>query len=292
MAVFIMLVAGAFLILRPDRADETPKSEPIPAPPAPALPATKPPLSRAELIEAVARAADAYATGQPAPSANAELAGRRFSLVIPFGCEGPGETGDEAFWTYDEARGTLRASVRPENWTDDETIRAMAGPLNFEAAEGFWISRPWIRTGGCPVLPAASATTEAPPAAPDEEGSTTTGDSEKEAAPEEETAPEQDAALRRQLALVEFFAPGSRRAARRGGRPYTLTAKIAPQEIDLARGMRLLVEGRVASLPNGQPVICSGDALKGPPLCLISVSLNRVAITDQSGQKLLSEWND
>lgn len=292
MAVFIVLVAGAFLILRPDQSGDAPKSEPVPAPQAPALPAPKPPLGRAELIEAAARAADAYATGQPAPATNAELAGRRFVLAISFGCEGPGETGEDAFWTYDEERGTLRASVRPENWTEDETIREMAGSLNFEAAEGFWISRPWIRTGGCPVTPPAPAASADAAATSGGDASVATKASEEAAAPDEETTPEEDAIRRRRLALVEFFAPGSRRAARRGGRPYTLTAKAAPGEIDLSRGLRLLVEGRVAPLPNGQPVACSGDAREGPPLCLISVSISRVAITDPSGQRLLSEWVD
>lgn len=289
--MFIALLAGAFLVLRPDNNGQPPKNGPTPAPQPPTLPAPKPPLGRAELIEAAARAADAYATGQAAPAANAELAGRRFELVISFGCDGPRESDEDAFWTHDEERETLRVSVAPENWTDDETIRAMAGALSFEAAEGFWISRPWIRTGGCPSPPPASADTDGTDAESGEEPATKAERSNPEAEVVEPREGEEVAPGRR-LAVVEFFAPGSRRAARRGGRPYTLTANIAPGEIDLARGLRLLVEGRVSALPDGQPVVCSGDTREGPPLCLISVSISRVAITDASGQRVLSEWAD
>lgn len=282
LAVFIALLAGAFLILRPQGAPDMPKREPAPAPKAPALPAPQPALDRAELIEAAARAADAFATGKPFPPQNGELVGRRFALLIPFGCDGPGESGQDAFWTYDERRGTLRASIRPEDWTRDEIIRAMVAPLTFEAAEGFWISRPWIRTGDCPASPPldepagdVEANTE------DQAGSA--------AAPEPAT---EQAGSAETLALVEFFAPGSRRAMRRGGRPYRLTANVAPQEIDLSKGLRLLVEGRVNALPGGQPIACRGDTGKAPPLCLISVSINRVAVTDASGARVLSQWTD
>jgi len=287
--VFVaLLLAGVLLTRQPER-QEVADAQPAPPPQrVPAVPTPLPPLTRADLIDAAARAADAYARRLPAPPENVALVGRRFTLRLPFGCAGPGSGDDPRWgqWSYDSERQILRASVRPQVWTQAEFVRAIAGPVEFETAEGFWLSRPWIRVAECPAnaSPAAGATPAAKAAGE-------AADPERVSAGAEAAAPARGA-VPETLALVEFFAPGAPRAAQRNGRPYDLVVNIAPEEIDLSRGLRLVVEGRLAPLPGGQPIACRADTVDEPPLCLISGEVARIAITDASGQQVLAEWTD
>jgi hypothetical protein len=94
------------------------------------------------------------------------------------------------------------------------------------------------------------------------------------------------------LALAELFEPGSRRAARRNGRPYELVARVAPGEIDLPSGFRLIVGGRLQPLSEGGPMACRVLDIYRPPLCFIAAQFDRVAITDGSGRRILAEWSN
>jgi hypothetical protein len=278
--VFVALIAGAILLVRPSPAPEP--ARPVADKPAKTAPIELPPplLERRALIEAAAEVADAAATGRSPPPAVAALAGRRFLLVVPFGCNGPGSEGPLS-WTYDEGREALRVRVTPQIWSEDERVKALAGTLDYEAAEGFWVARPWIRSGDCPVgsspvSPAGEAAIAGKSAAPPEQ-------------PKQDAAP---SAQSETLGLIQFFEPGSRRAARRNGRAYTLSERLKAGEIDLARGLRLVIEGRLAALPSGQPVVCHVVDGRQRPLCMINAAIDRVAITDASGARLLAEWTD
>jgi hypothetical protein len=284
--VFVALLIAAVLIARPEETLE-PARQPAP----PAIAAPSPPLARADLIDAAARAADAHARGVVVAPEDGELTGRRFTLRLPFGCTGPAADDGEALmrWSYDPAEETLRVSVAPKVWTNAEPVRTAATGIGYEAAEGFWIERPWLRSGDCPVMPQpAPAAEPAPGAAEGNQAMAAAGpDGVAEVAP----APQaQNSRARETLALVELFKPGSRRAAQRSGKPYTVVAKLAPGEINLARGLRVVVTGRVVPFGAGAPIVCSGDGINERPLCLIGAEIDRVAITDASGQRILGEW--
>ncbi|MCP6053664.1 hypothetical protein NL338_26120, partial [Klebsiella pneumoniae] len=79
----------------------------------------------------------------------------------------------------------------------------------------------------------------------------------------------------------------SRRAARRNGRPYTIVTKLAPDAIDLSKGLRVVLTGRLAGLGRGAPVTCSGTVIDERPLCLIGAEIDRAAITDA---RVLGAW--
>ena len=283
--VFLALIVAGMLLLR---REDQPRVEPVPPRlpgKAPPLVVPPPPLARAELIDAAARAADAEARGVPVPPDVHQLAGRRFVLALPFGCRGPApeRAGAPFGYRYDAEAETLRVVVTPQVWTDAEFVRAIVGAVQFEAAEGFWITRPWIKVDACPraagrsadgapsdtATPAESA--EEPPAAADET--------------ERQTAPGT-------LGIVELFAPGSRRSSRRGGRSYELVERVSPGEIDLASGLRFVVEGRLERLANGSPIGCWSASPDRQPLCLIAARVDRFAVTDASGRNVLSEWRD
>jgi hypothetical protein len=291
--VFVALLISAVLIARPAGPEQEVVAVPVAEPLSPTINAPDPPLTRADLIDAAARAADTHARGVPKVAEEDELSGRRFTLRLPFGCAGPTAADNQARmrWTYDPEEQTLRVSVAPNVWTDAEPVREAARGLDYEAAEGFWIERPWLRTGDCPVLPQpsvlASATSDTV------EGNqvvAATGPATEQVGEGAPAPAPQLAEARRTLALVELFKPGSRRAARRNGKPYTVVAKLAPSEIDLTRGLRVVVTGRLVPFGSRAAIACSGIDVDTRPLCLISAEIDRVAITDASGQRTLGEW--
>ncbi len=280
--VFVVILLAAILILRRGEPPQTGRVDPPNAQEPAAVSAPPPPLSRADLIDAAARAADAYSRGVATPLDDVDLVGRRFTVRLPFGCGGP--KGDESKapmrWNYDVEQETLRASVRPEVWTQAGFIRSLAEGVEFEAAEGFWIVRPWLRAGDCPRQPSMR---------PDQPTSQNPAPKNRR---ESESSHPVASPVHARLALAELFAPGSPRAGRRNGRAYDVVTKLAPGDIDLQRGLRLLIEGRLAALPAGQPIACRAVSTEEPPSCLISVRFDRIAITDASGERVLAEWAD
>jgi hypothetical protein len=92
------------------------------------------------------------------------------------------------------------------------------------------------------------------------------------------------------LGIVQLFDPGSRRAARRSGEPYQVVANVAPGEVRLEQGLRLRVEGQLASFPDGRAVACSSVDPDRPPLCFILARFERIAITDAAGARVYAQW--
>lgn len=231
-------------------------------PSAPAEPVRPSILGRAELIAAATEAAAAYAAQRSPSAEDVALAGRRFVLRLPFGCGGPAEDAKElgsVGWHYDAEAQTLRAQVTPEVWTDAPWAQA-ASAQPFEAAEGFWIARPWSTAETCPAPPVV--------ALPDQAASAQT------------------------LGIARFFEPDSSRAARRNGEPYRVSKKIPPEQAPGSQGLRLIVEGRLSVDPSRQPIGCWSGSLDARPICVFNASFDRIAITDASGQTVYSEWRD
>jgi hypothetical protein len=259
-AAFVALLIGGLLIVRTENEPVPPTPPPTPehvVATRPIVPQPPQPLGRAELIDTVAQAADDYAAGKPR---NIQLlAGRRVALSLPFGCQGPAEdlSKVQSGWTYDAETGALRVKVEPQDWTDAPFIAATAGRTTIEAAEGFWIERPWTAAESCPPRATASA-----------EPSTT----------------------RETLALVQLFEPGTKRADRRSGRAYQAVETVAPGEIALDQGLRLRIEGRLAGLGDGPPIGCWSDSPNLRPICTVRVRFDRIAITDASGTRTLADW--
>ena len=111
-----------------------------------------PPLGRADLLGAAAAAADATAATHPLPGSNRDLIDRAFELNLPLGCPA-GRGGTLGAWQVDRSGRVLRVKVIRQNWTDDRLFAALAAGMAFDAAEGFWIERPWTRSETCPSLP-------------------------------------------------------------------------------------------------------------------------------------------
>jgi hypothetical protein len=240
-----------------ENKSEPPAAAPAPAvaiPPPPPLALPPPTAGREELLAAAEAAAAAFAAGEGAPSEVAVLAGRRFTLRLPFGCFGPASAADAVGYSYDEKKETLRVSAKAQAWTDQPWVRALVGGPETEAITGFWIRRPWLRAERCPVGGRAGG-----------EGSPET------------------------VGLAQVFGKGSSRVALRGERPFQIVRKIAPEDAPAPGDFRLVLQGRIASSDSTPPVACASDDPDRRPVCLFLVELDRVALEGRDGQ-LLAEW--
>lgn len=239
------------------------------APPIPGIAALES-LGRAELLEAANAAADETAAGNELPKSNLKLVDRSFELVLPFGCSG-GTVGNWGQWSLDPKTNVLRVSFRPQNWGNDPSFRVAAGGMTYDAAEGFWIERPWTRSEQCPAVADASplpTTTEKPGSVP----------------PSQAAFPD-----RQTLALVQYFSPDAPRTMRRGNRAYTYTAKT-PNGTKPDRAFRARITGRIVGFRDGQPVHCVTRAPSQPPLCMAAVEFTKVILEDAPTGASLADW--
>ncbi len=269
--VFTTITAGLLL------AQCGPKEKPADTPPAkvpeapvvvtPTLPAGAPPLTRADLLAAVARATSSYAAGET-PSGSDPLVGRPFAVRMAFGCGGPLTVPPSpaaidglprATWGPDHK--SIQLSLTPGEWLESALIAGAGAEAAWETVEGFWVPRPWLATDGCPAvrrdpLQAASV------------------------APSAQT-----------VGLAAVFAKGGSRLAQRNGRAYRYTVRaegdrplVAPEG-----GYRVVLEGRVVGFPGGRAIRCRAAGPDQRPVCVAAVQLDRVAFESTTGTTL-GEW--
>ncbi len=239
---------------------------PVQAPPAATPPLPPPPLSREELIVAANEAASAYADrSSDKTQAKDALIGRRFSLKIPFGCEGAqvSPSGAQAFADYDATKKTLRLVARPAAWKTLPLVQSLTDVDQIESVEGFWIPRPWSASQACP--PRRDDAIPATPTAP--------------------TAPT--------LGLARLFMNGGPRALQRGERPYEYVQKIADDDVAaLSRTFNLVLQGRLVGFDRSTALRCWSESTAHRPICLYAVEFDRIAFEDGADGKVLAEWRE
>lgn len=267
-AVLSTVAASLFLAQCDRNRPEPIDAEPFAADPAPPPPIAAPTvLDRAGLLAALSRAASDYAAGER-PQGSGQLVGRPFVLRIPFGCNGPQATTAEtpgdglARWSWGPENRTIQLSLTPGDWLTPAPVSGAADGSDWEAIEGFWIPRPWLAAEGCPTLGADPMQSGGTPPSPQTAG------------------------------LVAVFTAEDSRVGRRNGRAYAFTIRptgdtplAAP-----AGGYRLILEGRIASFPDGREISCSASNADLRPVCIAAIRLDRVAFTSADSSVLLSEW--
>jgi len=235
-------------------------------PPAPAaLPAAEqapPPtetLGRPELINAAAAASAAYAQGAGPAAGLSLLVGRAFELRIPIGCDGPSArtSKDQAIYSIDLGQKIVRLRARPQEVIAEPIAEGLQTP-DIESIEAFWLPRPWSPAEGCP--PTAASTDEAPPTPPS-------------------------------LGVARIFRGAASRAGRHAERPYEYVLRVADAVVADKRNFDLVIEGRIAAFPDGEPTHCWAPAADTRPTCLIAADYDRVAFLDRDGRPL-AEWAD
>lgn len=256
-AVVAVGLAGAGYLVGRDRPKP---AEPMPVSPPPAPVETPEPvvipdvtLQRADLLRLGEAAADSASGG---PAVQDMLDGKRFTIRIPFGCGDLDADATGAFGAhYDADEGTLRVKVQPQDWTQLPWVAAELERREADGAAGFWLPRPWTRNEACPAEGAEVANPVS------------------------------------NLGIVQIFNSASTRVAQRRGRPFEATVQLAPEDANLGKGLRLVIEGRVARWPDSRDtVLCHADGPYQRPSCLVGAEFDRIAIENESSGEQLADW--
>lgn len=228
-------------------------------------------IGRPELLAAAGAAADAVAAGDPLPKANLQLTNRNFELRLPFGCS-DGILGNWGQWSLSPQTNVLRVTIRPQRWGDNPTFEAIAAGTPHDAAEGFWIERPWTRSEQCPV-------NLDPQAAPAPVAGASASSAATPSPPPVNT-----------MAVVQYFSPDAPRTLRRGNRPYDYTAKLPGNNQTAPQGFRVKLVGRILGFADGQPIHCVVQRPAQPPTCAAAVEFTKVVLEDAVTGENLTEW--
>ena len=253
--------------------------------PLPKLPIAEPPMDRAALLQAVAKAASAAALGQDSAAAPRGLDGKRVEVRIRFGCAptvqakagaGAKPTPKKGPFNvrFNSEDRTLRIRAAPDLTLDDPEVASLAGET-VEAVEGFWMYRPWLLTAACPARPQ-----EPQPAG--------------EAGDASEPAASEPAAARpsgRRVGLAEFYTHTDARTARRDGRAYEATKVLAEGQLPSPQGYDLVLSGRLRPAPGGRVITCRVESVDSPPDCIVSAQFDRVRIERPDTKDIVAEWS-
>lgn len=235
-------------------------------------------VGRADILAAVASAADEVAATNPLPQSNLELTNRSFELTMPIACE-DGATGTWGSWRFDPLSRVLRVNFSRQNWAAVPLFADLANGQTFETAEGFWIERPWTRSEQCP----GSVDNAAKSGIPKNGG--------KASLENLETPSPEQAAPDNRLALVQYFSSDAPRRLLRGKRPYAYTAKLPKNAEPTPRAFRVRIEGRITAFDDGQPVHCVNRQTSKPPVCAVAVEFGKITLEDATTGETLADWD-
>jgi hypothetical protein len=260
LVVFVVLPAGQ----PPPMVKGAPPSLPdVPSHAMAAITPPLPPLTRAELIDGARQAAAHFAAGETVPGGDA-LAGRQYSIRIPFACDGvQSAPTDQVALSMNPAGQSITLAARPGDWTGMPVLQTKTGADQPETASGFWIPRPWSLTGQCP-----SRRDYPVPVTP-------------------------TPATAQTLGLVQISTSSDSRVGQHGDHAYEFTRKIAAGDAAvLGHSYRLLLEGRVTGFGDGKAVHCWAESPDHHPQCFYAVSFDHVAFEDAETGKVLANWTD
>ena len=266
--------------------------------PRPTLPVVDPPMDREALLLAVARAASSAGLGLDDSSTQRKLDGRRFEVRLRFGCkpDGTATDADGRFSVrFDEKDRTLRLRASPDLGLDDAPVEALGKTAEgasgeakvIEAAEGFWIRRPWLLADGCPTT-----------SPPDQAAMEMRVDASEPGQSQPLTAPEGTSAdsgspskkANERVGLAEFYTSTDSRTGRRDERAYEVTKVLGEGEQPSTQGYNLVLSGRLRAQPLGRVISCWIAAPGESPRCIVSAQLDSVLIERPDSKQILAKW--
>jgi hypothetical protein len=250
------------------------------------VPVPKPALDRAGLLSLFARAASSTAAGTNDSEWQRGLDGRQFEIRIRFGCDGPSKklADSPLGWSLGDDRKTLRLRAAPTVAEDDPLVRQIVGEAKIEAAEGFWIPRPWLLDANCPAAQTPSS------AAPQQRSAAETPAAvdEPQSAPDAPSAP---APVWPRIGLAQFYVESDSRTGRRDQRAYESVKTLDEQLSVGAEGFNLVLSGRLKALPGRQVIQCAAANPDSPPECLVSAEFDQVWIETPSDNAVIAQWS-
>ena len=237
-----------------------------------ALPLPTPALDREALLRRVAEAASASAGGVDDRAAQSELDGRQFTLRIRFGCGGPARdaAAGPMSWSYEEETQALKVRAAPDLSQAQPVIGAMAGEA-FEAAEGFWLPRPWLFADACPPAAANGQGAPSGPAAPPIKG------------PIAGEGPGS-------VGIAQFFTSSDSRVSRRSARSFETVQKVEFEQVPSGVGFNLVLSGRLKTFPDGRVIRCVSTDPNVRPICVLSAELSSVSLENARTGASMAEW--
>ena len=279
----LVAAACATLLAACQAQDESVPEAAASSPALPALPVAEAQMDRRELLLAVIEAGSAAAAGVSDAQAQRELDGKRFELRLRFGCPNGSareDAGRRA--TFDEENRLVQLEAASEISMTTPPVEYLKDG-SFEAAEGFWISHPWILEPACPAIP-ASAVPSASPANP----AASTSPTAAPLRPSPSPLPP-GSGPGRQVGIVQLFTASDTRTHRRDSRAYRVTERLSENEHPSQTGYDVVIEGRLQALPDGRVIACRASAGRAPT-CLISARFEQVAIERADTGAQLAEW--
>lgn len=220
-------------------------------------------LDRGTLIDAAGSAASSYAAGMSVDQKVAELAGRRFELILPFGCDGPTPPNNKELtngWRYEAESGVLQVAF-PSSVQGLAPRLAESGSSPEQTAKfskSFWIEREWLRSANCPP---------------------------SDQAQNEDIVAQEDPSL----AIVELSVSEARRAENREGTPYRVSKRVPAEQAPSEQGLRIVITGRLATAI-GLPIRCKSFHRNKRPVCVIVARFDVITVTDATGDITYVEW--
>lgn len=215
-------------------------------------------LGRADLLALAASAADASSSNSPIPAAVSAAAGRRFDLILPFGCEAPGSvisTGSMR-WSFDPIAGKLKITIDPVTWQASDGDAADDGTK--EALRGFWIARSWSSAMTCERAQNTSENTAAQPLVPP-------------------------------IPTIGIARPAANDGEKI--RAFELVQRAGGEDFDPQKGFQLRISGRLRAGSEGGPVKClQSGGVEQPPVCLIIGAFTEVRIENPKDKSVLASW--
>ena len=261
-------------------------SEPVPS--RPIVPRPAPPIDRTLLLAAVAEAASATASGAAVPQSVRSLDGRQFELRIRFGCRGPAPKLRDRWlgWSFDSEERRIRVRAMPTISKDDPMVARISGD-QFEAAEGFWVPRPWLLQPLCPAAAAVQGVADPsqPPGQPD--GQQQPAPASEDPGDDEQGEPVPTSG---RIGIAQFFTPEDPRTRRRDMRPYEASHTLAEGKAISSQGYNLVLSGRLRALPGRGVIECSAQDSDSPPDCIVSAEFLRVWIEQPGTGDVIAEW--
>ena len=239
-----------------------------------------PALDRAALLALVTQAASAAASGDQPSDEVRGLDGRQFELRIRFGCRGPstGTADNWLSWSHDPDRRSIRVSARPTISADDPLVATIGGE-DVEAAEGFWIPRPWLLHPVCPATAAVQAAAGQEPEVANADAAAPAVEGEAEPLP-----------IRRRVGIAQFFTKTDSRTGRRDSRPYEAVHPLREGQAIGSQGFNLVLSGRLRSLPGRGVIECVAANADTPPDCVVSAQFQRAWIEQPETGEVIAEW--
>lgn len=208
------------------------------------------PLERRDLLLAAIEARSAAALGADDREAQAALDNRRFQFRMRLGCEiTPPDGPRPAEAVYDPDRRRVNLSAAPDISLDDPFVASLAGE-GLEAAEGFWVRRPWILTPSCVGADAGGGIG----------------------------------------LVQFFSAEQPRTERRGGRPYETRASLPEGAEGPTPGKWDLVLRGRLRTHDDGRVILCRAQAEGVMPVCLISVVFEQVSVEDAETGEELVKW--